>query len=185
MQRLSIGILIAVGVFVVLVAGTLVMRSRSTPVEATGPAVSKADYRIKEVRLEEETGKVRWRLVAEQAEIFEVEGRTGLKSPVVDIREATRSWRVRGDEGDVHQKTKDLEVRRNVVLESDDGLRLETSVLRWEARAQRLWTDAPVTIIRDGSVIRGNGLDVHMEQERAAVRGRVHAAFTRPSRVVR
>jgi LPS export ABC transporter protein LptC len=104
---------------------------------------------------------------------------------VVDIREATRSWRVRGDEGDVHQKTKDLEVRRNVVLESDDGLRLETSVLRWEARAQRLWTDAPVTIIRDGSVIRGNGLDVHMEQERAAVRGRVHAAFTRPSRVVR
>ena len=146
---------------------------------------SKADFRIKEVQLEEESGNVRWKLVADQAEIFEGEGRTGLRRPVVDIRQPSRSWRVRGDEGDVMQRTKDIEVRNHVVLVSDDGLRLETSVLRWQAGAQRLWTNAPVRITRDGTTIEGSGLVVNLAKETAEVAGRVRAEFERFPRVSR
>jgi LPS export ABC transporter protein LptC len=179
MQRLSLVILIAVGAFVVVVGSTLFLRSRSLRTEAADPAASTADYRIKEVRLEEDAGHVRWRLTAELAEIYEAEGRTGLRRPVVDIRDTRRSWRVRGQEGDVRQATKDLELRDDVVLESDDGLRLETSALRWDAAARRLWTDTPVTIRREGMLIRGQGLEVKVDEERAAIRGRVHAVFSK------
>ena len=179
MRRLSLAILAAVGVFVMVVAITLIVKSRSIRPEATEPPPSKADFRIKEVRLDEAGGPVRWRLVADQAEIFESEGRTKLRRPVVDVEQAHRSWRVRADEGDVHQRSKDFEVRSNVVLVSSDGLRLETSVLRWQAAAKRLWTDAPVRITRDGAVVEGNGLDVNVAQEHAEVKGRVRAQFTK------
>lgn len=178
MQRISLWILTAVGLFVVLVTGTLIVRSRANRVEPMEPVTSKADYRIKEVQLEEESGNVRWKLVADQAEIFEGEGRTSLRRPVVDIQQPQRTWRARGDEGDVRQATKDLELRKNVVVVSSDGLRLETSVLRWQAGAKRLWTDAPVKITRAGTVIEGSGLEVDMTQQTAVVKGRVRAQFT-------
>ena len=184
MRRISFGILAAVGLFVVVVTGTLVLKARSARVEPVEPP-SKADFRIKAVQLEEESGNVRWKLVADQAEIFEGEGRTGLRRPVVDIRQPSRAWRVRGDEGDVMQRTKDIEVRNHVVLVSDDGLRLETSVLRWQAGAQRLWTNAPVRITRDGTTIEGSGLVVNMTQETAEVAGRVRAEFEKFPRVSR
>lgn len=185
MQRISLWILAGVGLFVVLVTGTLVMKSRAIRVEPAEPVTSKADYRIKEVQLEEESGNIRWKLIADQAEVFEGEGRTGLRRPVVDIRQPTRSWRVRGDEGDVMTRTRDIEVRHNVVLVSDDGLRLETSVLRWQAAARRLWTDAPVRITRAGTIIDGSGLEVNMADQTAEVKGRVRAIFEKFPRVAR
>jgi hypothetical protein len=50
-------------------------------------------------------------------------------------------------------------------------------VLHWRASDQHLWTDAPVRIFDDGSVIDGTGLDVDMAEEAATVKGRVHASF--------
>src|SRR2546429_6837240 len=128
MRRISFGILAAVGLFVVVVTGTLVLKARSARVEPVEPP-SRADFRIKAVQLEVESGNVRWKLVADQAEIFEGEGRTGLRRPVVDIRQPSRAWRGRGGEGGVMQRTKDIEVRDHVVLGSDDCLRLESSVV--------------------------------------------------------
>jgi LPS export ABC transporter protein LptC len=185
MRQISIWILVGVGLFVVVVGSTLIARRRALRTESVERSASRADYRIKEVHLEEESGKIRWKLVAEQAEVFEGEGRTGLRRPVVEVQEPSRSWRVSAEEGDVHQRSKDLEVRRNVVLVSDDGLRLETSVLRWDAKGKRLWTDTPVRISGNGAVIEGGGLDVSVGEERAEVKGRVRARFTKIPKVTR
>jgi LPS export ABC transporter protein LptC len=68
-------------------------------------------------------------------------------------------------------------VRNNVVVTSDDGLRLETNVLRWAADERKLWTDAPVMLSRRGSVVQGTGLEVRMAEETATVLGRVRATF--------
>jgi LPS export ABC transporter protein LptC len=181
MRRLSVGILVVVAAFVGLVTSILVARSRTVEVEPPVSVTSKADYQIKEVRLEERSGSVRWRLRADQAEVYEQDGRTGLRAPVVDVYETNGSWRVSGDEGIVRQRTKDLELRKNVIVLGDEGLRLETSVLRWEAAAKRLWTDAPVTITRPGTMVRGSGIEIYFDEDRALVRGRVHASFSRRS----
>ena len=165
-------------VFVLAVAGTLIAKSRIPPAESTGAVASSADLRIKEAHIEEETGGVRWRLKAEQALIFDAEGRTALRAIAVDVFERDRSWTIVGEEGDLFQATKNLEIRKNVVLTSSDGMRLETSVLRWQGAEKRLWTDAPVRLSRGGAVADGSALEVRMAEEYTTMAGRVHSVFT-------
>jgi hypothetical protein len=83
-----------------------------------------------------------------------------------------------GEEGDLFQATKNLEIRKNVVLTSSDGVRLETSVLRWQGAEKRLWTDAPVRLSRGGVVADGSALEVRMSEEYTSMAGRVHSVFT-------
>ncbi len=179
MPNLARAILVIVAAFVVAVGITLVVRKRTAGVESLGPALSSADLRIKDVDLEEVTNGVRWLLRAEQALMYDQEGRTNLRNLTVRVFQKDRSWTILGDEGDLDQKTKNVEIRKNVVITSSDGLRMDTSVIHWDADAQRLWTDEPVTLSRDGSVIQGTAFDMTTDDENATVAGRVRATFTR------
>ena len=179
MPNLARAILVIVAVFVVAVGITLVVRKRTAGVESLGPALSSADLRIKDVDLEEVTNGVRWLLRAEQALMYDQEGRTNLRNLTVRVFQKDRSWTILGDEGDLDQKTKNVEIRKNVVITSSDGLRMDTNVIHWDADAQRLWTDEPVTLSRDGSVIQGTAFDMTTDDETATVAGRVRATFTR------
>lgn len=178
MNRLALCLFAAVTLFVLVVSSILVARSRAARTEGSGPAPSKADLRIKDVELEEESASGRrWRLVADQASVFEGEGRTALRRVRVRVQDRGRSWTIRGDEGDYFKATRDFEVRRNVVLTSDDGVRIETSVLRWKDSEQRLWTDVPVRIYRRGVMIDGTAFSMVTPEERTEVKGRVRATF--------
>lgn len=182
-QRLAQWILLAVGLFVLAVASALVTRVRSVPPEVRGPRPRLAELSIKEVRVQEQTARgQRWRLWADQAAVFGAEGRTALQRVRVRVEDRDRAWTIVGDEGDYFEKAKRLEIRRNVVVTSDDGLRLETSLLRWHGAEQRLETDRPVRISEDGAVIDGTALEVRLDEEVATVRGRVHAVFSRGPR---
>ena len=121
---------------------------------------------------------VSWQLEADQAETYEKAGRTVLRKVRIRIQEPERSWTVTGDEGEMVQATKDVELRGNVVLISSDGLRLETTRLRWDADAKRAWTDEPVILLREGR--RGEGLGARRARGRAEHR-RSRAAFGRRS----
>ena len=94
MQRLASRILIVVGVFVLVVAGMLIARTRAARVESVESSSSKADLSIKEVQLEEDSGGVRWQLKADQALVFEAEGRTSLRRIDLKVHERDRSWNV-------------------------------------------------------------------------------------------
>jgi len=179
-HRLAAGILGIVVAFVLLVAGTLIAKSRTATVEPTGPAVSSADLRIKEAQIEEEAGGVRWRLTADQVLTFDAAGRTALRKISVKVFERDRSWTIVGEEGDLFHATRNIEIRNNVVVTSSDGLRLDTSVLRWQAAEKRLWTDTPVRLSRDGAIAEGTALDVRMADGSTTMAGRVHSIFTSP-----
>ncbi|PYM92833.1 MAG: LPS export ABC transporter periplasmic protein LptC [Candidatus Rokuibacteriota bacterium] len=181
-KRMAGAILGVVALFVFLVAGTLIAKSRTAPVESVGPAASSADLRVKDAQIEEESGGVRWQLKAEQALIFDAEGRTSLRNISVNVFERDRSWTIVGEEGDLYEVTKNVEIRNNVVLTSSDGLRLETSVLRWQGAERRLWTDAPVRLSRGGAIADGTALDVRMGDESTTLAGRVHTIFTETNR---
>jgi LPS export ABC transporter protein LptC len=181
-HRLAAGILGLVAAFVLLVAGTLIAKSRTTPVESAPPAVSSADFRIKEAQIEEDAGGVRWRLTAEQVLVFDAEGRTALRRISVKVFERDREWTIAGEEGDLFHATRNIEIRNNVVITSSDGLRLETSVLRWQAAEKRLWTDTPVRLARDGATAEGTALDVRTADGSLTLAGRVRTTFTGPGR---
>jgi lipopolysaccharide export system protein LptC len=68
------------------------------------------------------------------------------------------------------------------VVTSSDGLRLETSVLRWQAAERRLWTDAPVRLSRDGAIADGTALDVRMADGSTILAGRVRTIFNGPGK---
>jgi len=137
-QRFSRYILVGVALFVVAVAAILVVRGRATRTQRPEVGATTADYRIKEVHLQEESRDgMRWQLDADQAEAYEQQGKTTLRKVTIRIQEPQRSWTVTGDEGELAHETKSVELRGNVVLISSDGLRLETNRLRWDAAQQR------------------------------------------------
>jgi len=179
MRRLAHAILAIVVAFVLVVAATLYARTRAREVEPVGPAPVKADLNVKEVRIEEESGKVRWRLSAEQALIYDEQraGRTELRRVSVEVDEPNRTWTIVSDEGQYLQAEKKIELRGNVVVTASDGLRLETEVLRWSGEERRLWTDAPVVLSGRSAVVRGRSLEVAMASDATIIGGRVRARF--------
>lgn len=182
MKRWSTGILVVVATFVAALA-VLMMRAEREPVGREEAAASVADYRIREVRLREESRNgTRWQLDAEEAEVFEEAGRTSLRSIVITVEDRGQTWTVTGEEGDLLRASKDVELRGNVVVVASDGLRLETERLRWDGSAERAWTHDPVTLYRPGAVVEGRGLEARIGEERMTIGGRVRATLTAPPR---
>lgn len=182
-QRLAKGILAVVALFVAIVVVVLIVKGRAVKPDPVDRA-TRADYRIKEVHLREEArGGVTWQLDADQAEAFEQMGKTILRKVKITIDEPGRSWHVTSDEGEMAQPNKDVELRGNVVLTSSEGFRLETTKLLWTADQQRAWTDSPVTVYRQGAVVKGRGLDARVAEQTTAIKGPVHAVFSRGAEV--
>ena len=184
MRKAPFIILTLVVVFLSVVVGVLVHRARIPRALTTEPVASSADYRLKQVHLQEQgRDGSRWQLDAEYSETFEEQNKTTMKKVTVKVDQpskgdqGSRSWTVTGDEGDLNQETKNVELRGNVVLISSDGLRLETDRLRWDAEAQRAWTEDPVVIYRAGAVVRGTGFESKVADEISSIKGRVRATF--------
>jgi LPS export ABC transporter protein LptC len=184
MRKAPFIILTLVVVFLSVVVGVLVHRARVPRALTTEPATTNADYRLKQVHLQEQgRDGSRWQLDAEYSETFEEQNKTTMKKVTVKVDQpskgdqASRSWTVTGDEGDLNQETKNVELRGNVILISSDGLRLETDRLRWDAEAQRAWTEDPVVIYRAGAVVRGTGFESKVAEEISSIKGRVRATF--------
>jgi LPS export ABC transporter protein LptC len=180
MRKAPFAILACVVLFLSVVLGVLLHRSRVTRSAVQAPIESTADARIKEVHLQEQTRDgSRWQLDAEIAESFQEQGRTIMRKVVIQVQQRGQTWTVIGDEGDLVDQSKDVELRGNVVLTSSDGLRLETQRLRWTAAEQRAWTNDPVVIYRSGAIVRGTGFESRVEQEMNEVKGRVRATFSK------
>src|ERR1043166_7290253 len=136
MRKAPFIILTLVVVFLSVVVGVLVHRARGPRKLPSEPATTSADYRLKQIHLQEQgRDGSRWQLDAEYSETFEEQNKTTMKKVIVKVDRVVkgdttpRSWSVTGDEGDLNQETKDVQLRGNVVLVSSDGLRLETDRL--------------------------------------------------------
>lgn len=178
MRRLSTIFLI---VFLVLLAGLggmVAFKDRPRPEPVAAPP-QEADYRIKEIHIDETLeGNLRWQLDADQAEVFEQEKQTLLRQVTVKVFNQDRVWTVKGDEGVLHNETRDVTLTGNVVVTSSDGLSLTAPDLRWENETRRLSTDGAVTIRRAGTTITGRGLEVEMAAERALLGAKVRVVIT-------
>ncbi|HUM14562.1 MAG TPA: LPS export ABC transporter periplasmic protein LptC [Candidatus Nitrosotalea sp.] len=188
MRKAPFIILTLVVIFLSVVVGVLVRRARIPRAIPNEPVATNADYRLKQVHLQEQgRDGSRWQLDAEYSETFEEQNKTKMQKVVIKVEqpakgnETPRSWTVTGDEGELNQETKDVELRGNVVLVSSDGLRLETERLSWDADEHRAWTQDPVVIYRAGAVVRGTGFESRVTEEVTNIKGRVRATFKRGS----
>src|SRR5262249_8303185 len=180
MRRIPLVIVACVIGFLGVVTGVLFTRSRGAKAQPQESSPSKADYRIKEVHLQEEDrGRGSWQLDADYGEVFEAQGKTYMKKVTIRINEPTRDWTVNSDEGDVQRGSNDVELRGHVVLVSSAGVGLETRRLNYVAKEQRVWTDQPVTIWRNGVVVQGQGFESGEKDGVTTIKGRVRATISR------
>lgn len=180
MRRLSTIFLLCFVVLLAGLGGTIAWRvaGRRAPAPPP-PAVPQADYRIKEIHINETLeGNLRWTLDADQAEVFDEQRRTVMRKVVVRVFSKDGSWTVTGDEGILDNDKRDVVVKGNVVVTSSDGLEMKTPELAWRNADRHLFTDEPVEIRRAGTTITGRGLDVHMTEERAVLERKVRVVIT-------
>lgn len=77
------------------------------------------------------------------------------------------------EEGTYDSKAEEIEARGNVVVVSEDGVRLETEMLSWRKQTNRIFTEAFVKIIRGRNIVSGYGLDTDPRLEDVHIRRNV------------
>ncbi|HYB41110.1 MAG TPA: LPS export ABC transporter periplasmic protein LptC, partial [Candidatus Methylomirabilis sp.] len=98
--------------FLTAVGGVLLVKTRGAKREMPETVHSMADYRIKEVHLQEEDrGQSRWDLDAAYGETFEEQGKSEMKVVTIRIHEPNREWTITSDEGTFFRDSKDVELR--------------------------------------------------------------------------
>jgi LPS export ABC transporter protein LptC len=74
-------------------------------------------------------------------------------------QEGQRVSTLTATEGTYDSKAEEIEAQGDVVVVSEAGVRLETDVLRWRKKTNRIFTHAFVKIIRGKNLVSGYGLD--------------------------
>jgi len=179
MRRVSTLFLVCFVALLVGLGGMVAWKARARrPAPPPPPAEQAADYRIREIHINETLeGNLRWTLDAEQAEVFDKNQRTVMKKVVVKVFSKDAVWTVTADEGTLDNDKRDVSVQGNVVVTSNDGLRITTPELSWRNEARHLYTEQAVEIKRPGTTITGRGLDVRMKEQEAIVQRNVRVVI--------
>jgi LPS export ABC transporter protein LptC len=106
-------------------------------------------------------GDKSWTLFAERAEVFDNKGfskvfgvRILFYGPDGDTSSVLTSQRGRVSEG-----SRDLQAFGNVLLESSEGMTLETESLRWDNQNSKIWSSEFVTVKSGEKVLTGYGFE--------------------------
>lgn len=159
--------------------GTIAWKIRGRRAPPPPQPQQQADYRINEIHISETLeGNLRWTLDADRAEVFDKEHRTVMQNVTVHVFSQDVVWTVTGDEGVLDNTTRDVVLTGNVVVTTNDGLRMTTPTLRWVNETRNLTTEEPVEITRAGTTIRGRGLDVKMREQQAVLAREVRVVIT-------
>lgn len=106
------------------------------------------------------SGRPLYTLMADEAVVFESEGRIDVQNPRVVFYEenGAATATLTATTGVMWTKTQDLIARDNVRVETADSTVLLTDSLMWNNTRQQVYTEAPVTIISPKGRVSGQGL---------------------------
>jgi LPS export ABC transporter protein LptC len=77
------------------------------------------------------------------------------------------------DSGVIQERKRKFEALGNVVVTTDEGIKLQTQTLRWDPEKAKIVTDDFVTITRGKDVITGYGLEADQELKHFVIRKQV------------
>ncbi len=67
--------------------------------------------------------------------------------------------------GELNQRTEAAVARRNVVLITVDGRRIETEELHYDPRQRRIWSDSATVLIEEGSRLQGTSFNANLDAQ--------------------
>jgi LPS export ABC transporter protein LptC len=129
-----------------------------------------------------DAGRLEWILHADYAASYSQRGRINARKIAIDFYdERGRKYsHLTAREGTVQQPANDMEARGDVVITTQEGVRVETSSLRYLTRERRIVSDAFVKLTRNGDVVSGVGFESDPSLEhftlKREVRARVESA---------
>jgi LPS export ABC transporter protein LptC len=123
-------------------------------------------------------GKREWILEAREARVYERIGETRADSLRVRFfrkEDGTLYSTLRADQGRIDQASKDVTASGNVVVETDEGYRLETLSLTWIQKTGRIRTDDPIRLRKGRDLLTGTGFESDPSLRQYRIRSDVKA----------
>ncbi len=162
-----------------LLAGCGRNASRSLP----GGPDQLPDQEVSDFVLSEtDLGRVEWKLYARYAATYRSRNLVLVRGLRIDFydEKGARSSELQAQEGELHQVTRDMTARGQVVIQTTSGVRMQTQRLRLLNRQQKIVSDDFVRVERGGNVLTGYGFEsdpslehfVFKRQVRAEMRSR-------------
>jgi LPS export ABC transporter protein LptC len=128
----------------------------------TSSSVELPDQEVSDfVLTETDGGQIQWKMFARSAAIYSARNIVIARGVRVDFfdEKAQRSSELTAQEGEIHQMSRDMVARGNVVLQTAEGTRMSTQQLRFLNRQQRILSDQFVRVERAGDVLTGYGFE--------------------------
>jgi LPS export ABC transporter protein LptC len=120
---------------------------------------------------ETQSGKVHWILESVYAQIIESRKEAALKAPVIKFFTAGKyTSTLKAEKGHVNMDTFAIYTEGNCLLDTAKGESLKTTNLRYLPDTQKIVTDEYVTLVKDGSVVNGKGLEATPDLETITIK---------------
>jgi LPS export ABC transporter protein LptC len=173
-----------------LVAGAAAGCGEKRPVNPAAETGELPDQEVSDfVLTETDQGTPSWTLYARYAATYNARNTITARAVRVDFfdREGESTSTLTAREGEIHQSTRNMVARGDVVLRSEDGTRMATDELRFLNQTQRILVpdDRLVRVERAGDVLTGYGFESDPELRHFEFKRRVTATVrTRSGGVV-
>ncbi|HPI03160.1 MAG TPA: LPS export ABC transporter periplasmic protein LptC [Candidatus Goldiibacteriota bacterium] len=119
-------------------------------------------------------GEVKWEVNAKGAQVFELKKKAYAQGFVMNYLDANNSKTVLyGDRAVIDTDTNFMEITGNVKAISGDGAVVRTNRLFWDDRRKKMYTEEEVTVTRDGTVLKGIGLETDAGFKNLEIKRRV------------
>ena len=149
----------------------------------TAPVASSDELRIpdQEARdftlTESAAGKKNWTLRAVYAAMFNKEQKVDAKTVTIDFfdQDGAHYSTLTAEQGEIDQRTNDLEARGDVRVTTKNGIAMETDSLRFFNRTGKIVSDGFVRVTRQGDVLTGYGFESDATLEHFKLRREVRA----------
>lgn len=163
-----------VGLLAALVWGCAPGRERS----AVGSPAELPDQEVTDfVLTETDQGAPQWTLHSKYAATYTTRSLVVARGIRVDFFDADgkRSSELTAREGEIHQDTRDMNARGNVVLTTAEGTRMTTQEMHFSNAQQLITSDKLVRVDREGSTLAGVGFSSDPNLSRFEFKSQVDA----------
>jgi len=119
-------------------------------------------------------------IYAKHLEVYEKKDLRKTKGVRVDFynEEGNHTSALVADSGLIREKRQNVEALGNVVVTTEEGIKLETASLRWDPQKRKIVTDDFVKITKKKDVITGYGLEADEELKHFVIKKSVKGKIT-------
>lgn len=108
--------------------------------------------------------QVEWEFDARAAQIYEKNHLAKSQDiKIVYWRDGKKVSTLTAQHGIIRTDNNDMRAEKDVVMVSEEGVKLYTERLNWDHKGEKLYTDLPVRVVRQGTVLTGVGLEADSE----------------------